>query len=95
MADGKTDLAEEITCRSFKVSKYKADTKVNKRLDDLDEQAAMEAFLNVRVPDWLLAHYPAWGWIVIHAHEFEGIGTMGEFNDLISSHLTPSPDEKP
>ena len=95
MAIDKSDLAKEITCRSFKVSKYKADTKVNKRLDDLDEQAAMEAFLNVRVPDWLLAHYPTWGWIVIHAHEFEGIGTMGDFCELVAKHLTASPGGQP
>lgn len=91
MADDKEDLAKEITRRSFKVSKFRAETRVGKRLDDLDEQAAMEAFLNVRIPNWLLAHHPAWAWIVIHAHEFEGISTMGDFKDLIKDHLVKAP----
>jgi hypothetical protein len=84
-------IAQELARRTFKLSQYQAETKIAQRIDDLDEQAAMESFLNGRVPKWLQAHHPEWAWIVIHASEFEGIQVMGEFASLIQAHLTEAP----
>jgi len=87
----KTDLAKQIARRCFKVSVYEATTDISQRLDDLDEQARMETFLNLRIAKWMKVSATGWGWVVAHAQDLGNLKTMGEFEAYVERHLVPEP----
>ncbi len=86
MADRQT-LAQTITCRCFKVSTYQADTDISQRLDEPDEQARMETFLNLRIADWLRLNVPGWSWRPAQAQELGVLATFGAFAAYVATHL--------
>jgi len=87
----KTDLAKQIARRCFKVSVYEATTDISQRLDDLDEQARMETFLNLRIAKWMKVSATGWGWVVAHAQDLGSLKIMGEFEAYVERHLVPEP----
>ena len=87
----KAELAKQIACRCFKVSVYEATTDISQRLDDLDEQARMETFLNLRIAKWMQVNATGWGWIVAHAQDLGSLKTMGDFEAYVEGHLVPEP----
>jgi len=70
---------------------YEATTDISQRLDDLDEQARMETFLNLRIAKWMKVSATGWGWVVAHAQDLGNLKTMGEFEAYVERHLVPEP----
>lgn len=83
----KQELAQTIVCRCLKVSAFDAAVDIRGQLQDLDQQATMETFLNVRIVKWLRGNQPGWSWLPARAQDLGALKTMGDFAAYVSQHL--------
>ncbi|WLT30798.1 hypothetical protein Q9293_13840 [Geothrix sp. PMB-07] len=87
----KQELAQTIVCRYLKVSAFDEGVDIRGLLQNLDQQATMETFLNVRISKWLRGNQPGWNWLSAWAQELALFSTWMRAATLSrSAHGNPA-----